>query len=137
MGVGLSPSAVGVTDGTMCRWRRPKVDCTAFRGLRALTQHFGIIIPLEVLDVMNRLQEVGASVVNGCTRFVNCRYLIRRALVINREWRTVEVLAFSHVVNCVDDHPNTFDERKSNDCVYRDMGAVAIIKDESSPPEVL
>ena len=76
----------------------------------------------KVLNLANRLQKMGACVVNGHTWFIHGRNLIRRASIINREWWTVEVFTFSHVVNCVDDHPNTFDERKSNDHVYGDMG---------------
>jgi hypothetical protein len=61
------------------------------------------------------------SVVNRSTRFVHDRNLIRRAPIVNGEWGTFEVLAFCHVIDCVNDHPDAFDKREANYRVDRDI----------------
>ena len=82
--------------------------------------HFGVVISLEVFNFANRLLKVGMSVVNWNTRFVHDRNLIRRTPIVNGERRTFEVLAFSHVIDCVNDHPDAFDKRESNYCIDRE-----------------
>ncbi len=79
-------------------------------------------ILLEVLNFANPLLQEAMSVVNKNTRFVHDRNLIRRAPIVNGERRTVEVLAFSHVIDCVNYHPNAFDKRKTNYGIDRDIG---------------
>jgi hypothetical protein len=48
--------------------------------------------------------------------------MVTRMPKIHGKGRTVEVLAFRHVVNKVQNHPGGFDERKSNNRVHRDIG---------------
>ena len=107
-------NTLDVTDGIVPRRRRFEAYRTFVMCPPALTLHFGVVISLEVFNFANRLLKVGMSVVNGDTRFVHDRNLVRRTPTVNGERRTVEVLAFSHVIDCVNDYPDAFDKRLSN-----------------------
>jgi len=64
--------------------------------------HLGLIVALEIGEFFNDLCRF--SDLDGGTRFVRDRNMIRRASIINRECWTVEILALSQVVDKVEYH---------------------------------
>ncbi len=86
---------------------------------QASGQHLGLHPVLKFLDFLQDRLCQRTGMVHGHTLFVTDRNMITHPLVINMKRRMVEVLAFSHVVNKVKNHPCGLDVRKSNDPVDR------------------
>ena len=78
--------------------------------------HLGLVVALEIGEFFNDLRRFGN--LDGGTRFVRDRNMIRRASIINRECWTVEILALREVVDEVQDHPRSLHERQAENCIH-------------------
>jgi hypothetical protein len=102
---------------------------------RATGLHLGLNVALEMLDFFDDLGQFDK--LDSSTRFVRDRHMIRRASKINGERWTVEILAFCHVVEEVENHPCPLHERQAENSVDGDVGTRCDQESASSPWVVL
>ncbi len=96
-------NTVQVTDGSMCHWLGSKVHhLTMDHYLQAACLYLAIIIALQIFHFLDDL--IVLVDINWCIRFVHDRYMVWGASKVNGEWRTVKILAVSHVVDEVKNH---------------------------------
>jgi hypothetical protein len=127
-------NTLDVTDGIVPRRRRFEAYRTFVMCPPALTLHFGVVISLEVFNFTNRLLKVGMSVVNGDTRFVHDRNLVRQSMGKGGQSRYLHSATSSTVSMII---PTPLIKGCPIIVLTETFGPVATMKADSSPSEVL